>query len=133
MVKIVQQLALFLENSPGTLAKVCDALAEAKINIYAMSITDSVDHAIVRLVLSDPQRALFIFEAHGTLVIETDVLMIENDNRPGSLSKIAKLLSAKKVNIEYAYLASMPTAKRGLLIMRVSDPKKAQKVLSPAA
>ncbi|MFY8215477.1 MAG: ACT domain-containing protein, partial [Chthoniobacterales bacterium] len=56
MVKIVQQLALFLENSPGTLAKVCDALAEAKINIYAMSITDSVDHAIVRLVLSDPQR-----------------------------------------------------------------------------
>lgn len=133
MVKIVQQLALFLENSPGTLAKVCDALAEAKINIYAMSITDSVDHAIVRLVLSDPQRALFIFEAHGTLVIETDVLMIENDNRPGSLSKIAKLLSSKKVNIEYAYLASMPTAKRGLLIMRVSDPKKAQKVLSPPA
>jgi hypothetical protein len=133
MIKIVQQLALFLENSPGTLAKVCDALAEAKINIYAMSITDSVDHAIVRLVLSDPQRALFIFEAHGTLVIETDVLMIENDNRPGSLSKIAKLLSSNKVNIEYAYLASMPTAKRGLLIMRVSDPKKAQKVLSPPA
>jgi len=132
MVKIVQQLALFLENSPGTLAKVCDALAEAKINIYAMSITDSVDHAIVRLVLSDPQRALFIFEAHGTLVIETDVLMIENDNRPGSLSKIAKLLASKKVNIEYAYLASMPTAKRGLLIMRVDDPKKAQKVLSPS-
>lgn len=132
MVKIAQQLALFLENSPGTLAKVCDALADAKINIYAMSITDSVDHAIVRLVVSDPQRALYLFEAHGTLVIETDVLMIENDNRPGSLSRIAKLLSSKKVNIEYAYLASMPTAKRGLLIMRVDDPKKAQKVLAPA-
>ena len=131
MVKIVEQLALFLENSPGTLAKVCDALAEAKINIYAMSITDSVDHAIVRMVVSDTQRALFIFEAHGTLVIDTEVLMIENDNRPGSLSRIAKLLSSKKVNIEYAYLASMPTAKRGLLIMRVDDPKKALKVLAP--
>lgn len=130
MVKIVEQLALFLENSPGTLAKVCDALAEAKINIYAMSITDSVDHAIVRMVVSDPQRAMFIFEAHGTLVIETDVLMIENDNRPGSLSKIAKHLSSKKINIEYAYLASMPTAKRGLLIMRVDDPKKALKALA---
>ena len=131
MVKIAEQLALFLENSPGTLAKVCDALAEAKINIYAMSITDSVDHAIVRMVVSDTQRALFIFEAHGTLVIDTEVLMIENDNRPGSLSRIAKLLSSKKVNIEYAYLASMPTAKRGLLIMRVDDPKKALKVLAP--
>lgn len=131
MVKIVEQLALFLENSPGTLAKVCDALAEAKINIYAMSITDSVDHAIVRMVVSDTQRALFIFEAHGTLVIDTEVLMIENDNRPGSLSRIAKLLASKKVNIEYAYLASMPTAKRGLLIMRVDDPKKALKVLAP--
>jgi hypothetical protein len=131
MVKIVEQLALFLENSPGTLAKVCDALAEAKINIYAMSITDSVDHAIVRIVVSDTQRALFIFEAHGTLVIDTEVLMIENDNRPGSLSRIAKLLASKKVNIEYAYLASMPTAKRGLLIMRVDDPKKALKVLAP--
>ncbi len=131
MVKIVEQLALFLENSPGTLAKVCDALAEAKINIYAMSITDSVDHAIVRMVVSDTQRAIFIFETHGTLVIDTEVLMIENDNRPGSLSRIAKLLASKKVNIEYAYLASMPTAKRGLLIMRVDDPKKALKVLSP--
>lgn len=129
MVKIVEQLALFLENSPGTLAKVCDALADAKINIYALSVTDSVDHAIVRLVVSDSRRAMYIFEAHGTLVIETDVLMIENDNRPGSLSRIAKSLASKKVNIEYAYLASMPTAKRGLLIMRVDNPKKALKVL----
>lgn len=131
MIKIVEQLALFLENSPGTLAKVCDALAEAKINIFALSVTDSVDHAIVRMVVSDTQRALFIFESHGTLVVETDVLMIENQNRPGSLSRIAKVLSAKKINIEYAYLASMPSAKRGLLIMRVSDPKKALKVLEP--
>lgn len=129
MVKIVEQLALFLENSPGTLAKVCDALADAKINIYALSVTDSVDHAIVRLVVSDSRRAMYMFEAHGTLVIETDVLMIENDNRPGSLSKIAKSLASKKVNIEYAYLASMPTAKRGLLIMRVDNPKRALKVL----
>jgi hypothetical protein len=132
VIKIVEQLSLFLENSPGTLAAVCDALAEAKINIYALSVTDSVDHAIVRLVVSDTQRALYIFENHGTLVIETEVLMIENDNRPGSLSRIAKLLSSKKVNIEYAYLASMPTAKKGLLILRVNDPKKALRVLEPA-
>jgi len=66
-------------------------------------------------------------------VIETDVLMIENDNRPGGLSRIAKALSAAKVNIEYAYLASMPAAKKGLLILRVTDVKKALKVLSNPA
>ncbi len=128
-VKIVEQLALFLANEPGTLAAVCDALAEAKINIYALSMNDTVDHAVVRMVVSDPRRAIHIFEAHGVLVVENDVLMIENDNRPGSLSRIAKLLAANKVNIEYAYLATQPTARRGLLILRVNDAKKALRTL----
>jgi hypothetical protein len=127
--KIVEQLALFLHNKPGTLAAVCDALAEARINIYALSIADTVDHAVVRIVVSDTRRALHIFEAHGTLAIESDVLMIENENKPGSLSRIAAALGAKKINIEYAYLASQPAAKKGLLIMRVNDPKKALRIL----
>jgi hypothetical protein len=127
--KIVEQLALFLHNKPGALAAVCDALAEAKINIYGLSVSDTTDHAVVRMVVSDPRKALHIFEAHGTLVVETDVLMIENENRPGMLSLIAKTLADHKVNIEYAYLASLPSAKKGLLILRVSDPKKALRVL----
>jgi hypothetical protein len=131
--KIVEQLALFLHNKPGTLAAVCDALAEARINIYGLSIADTVDHAVVRLVVSDTRRALHIFEAHGTLAIESEVLMIENENKPGMLSRIARVLAEKKINIEYAYLASQPAAKKGLLIMRVSDPRKALKVLKAAA
>ena len=82
------------------------------------------------MVVSDTRRAIALLESHGTLVIENDVIMMENDNRPGGLSKIAKALSAAKVNIEYAYLASMPSAKKGLLILRASDVKKALKVLS---
>jgi hypothetical protein len=85
---------------------------------------------VVRMVVSDTRKALAIFESRGTLVVETDVLMIENDNKPGSLSRIAKILSSHKINIEYAYLASMPSAKKGLLILRVQDPKKALKLLS---
>jgi len=127
--KIVEQLALFLHNKPGALASVCDALADAKINIYGLSIADTVDHAVVRLVVSDTRRALHIFESHGTLALESEVLMIENENKPGTLSRIAKILAAKKINIEYAYLASQPAAKKGLLIMRVSDPKKALRFL----
>jgi len=129
-VRIVEQLAIFIANKPGTLAEVCDALAEDKINIYGLTVSDTVDHAVVRMVVSDTRRAIALLEAHGTLVVENDVIMIENDNRPGGLSRIAKALSAGKVNIEYAYLASMPSAKKGLLILRASDVKKALKILS---
>lgn len=129
-VRIVEQLAIFIANKPGTLAEVCDALAQDRINIYGLNVSDTVDHAVVRLVVSDTRKAMALFEARGTLVVESDVLMVENDNKPGSLSRIARVLSKHKVNIEYAYLASMPSAKKGLLILRVNDPKKGLRCLS---
>jgi hypothetical protein len=127
--RIAQQLAVFLENKPGALAAVCDALADAKINIFGLTVSDTTDHAVVRMVVSNTERAMTLFEAHGVLVVESDVLMIQNDNKPGSLSRIAHALSQKKINIDYGYLASMPSAKKGLLILRVTDPKKALPVL----
>jgi hypothetical protein len=81
------------------------------------------------MVVSSTELALHLFESHGTLVVESDVLMIQNDNKPGSLSRIARALSVKKINIDYGYLASMPSAKKGLLILRVTDPKRALSVL----
>ncbi|MFZ4387041.1 MAG: ACT domain-containing protein [Chthoniobacterales bacterium] len=127
--RIVQQLAVFLENKPGALAAVCDALAEAKINIFGLTVSDTTDHAVVRMVVSNTDKAINVFENHGALVVESDVLMIQNDNKPGSLSLIAHALSAKKINIDYGYLASMPSAKKGLLILRVTDAKRALAVL----
>ena len=127
---ITKQLAIFLENRPGTLARVCNALAENKINIYAFSTSDTVDHSVMRLVVSDYHKALNVFEEYGTLVVEDDVLLIEGDNKPGSLSKIAHKLAAAKINIEYAYCATPPDSKRGLLVLRVADAKKALKVLN---
>ena len=128
--QLTKQLALFLENSPGTLARLTDALGKAKINIYAISTSDTVDHSVVRLVVSDYRRALRIFEEHGTLVIEDDVLMLDGSNKPGALSEIAHKLAAAKINIEYCYCATPPDAKRGLMILRVSNPQKAMKVLN---
>lgn len=128
--QLTKQLALFLENSPGTLARLTDALGKAKINIYAISTSDTVDHSVVRLVVSDYRRALQIFEEHGTLVIEDDVLMLDGSNKPGALSEIAHKLAAAKINIEYCYCATPPDAKRGLMILRVSNPQKAMKVLN---
>jgi hypothetical protein len=128
--QITKQLAIFLDNRPGTLARVADALAEAKINIYAISTSDTVDHMVIRLVVNDYRKALLVFEEHGTLVVEDDVLMVEGSNKPGSLSKIAHKLAGAKINIEYAYSATHPDEKKGLLILRVTDAKKALKVLN---
>jgi len=128
--QITKQLAVFLDNRPGTLAKVCDELSEQKINIYAISTSDTVDHTVIRMVVSDYQRALHVFEEHGTLVVEDDVLMIDGSNKPGALAAIARKLAKASVNIEYCYSATPADAKKGLLIMRVSDVKKALKVLN---
>ena len=128
--QITKQLAIFLDNRPGTLARVADALGEAKINIYAISTSDTVDHSVIRLVVSDYRRAMHVFEEHGTLVVEDDVLMMEGDNKPGSLARIAHKLSEAKINIEYAYCATPPDARKGLLVLRVRDAKKALKVLN---
>ena len=128
--QITKQLAIFLENKPGMLARVCDALAEARINIYAITTSDTVDHSVIRMVVSDARRALLLFEEHGTLVVEDDVLMVDGDNKPGSLAKLAHRLASAKINIEYCYSATSPEAKKGLLILRASDPRKALKVLN---
>lgn len=128
--EIATQLALFLANKPGTLAAVCDALAAENINIYGLTISDTVDHAVVRMVVSDYKKALSIFEEHGTLVVENEVLMIVQDNRPGTLSGLAKKLAGAGINIEYAYLANTPDSPKGLLIFRPNDIKKAFDVLS---
>lgn len=128
--QIAKQLAVFLDNRPGTLARMCEAMAEAKINIFAISSSDTVDHIVFRMVVSDTAGAKRLLEEHGTLVVSTDVLMIDGSNKPGSLAGIANALARANINIEYAYSATHPNATKGLLILRVSDPKKALKVLN---
>jgi len=128
--EIVTQLSVFLANKPGTLADVCDELARAKVNILALTVSDAADHAVVRLVVSDTPRALHLLEERGVLAVENDVLMIESDNKPGTLAHLARALGKGKVNIDYAYLATGPRSRRGLLIVRVSDTKKALRLLS---
>jgi hypothetical protein len=127
---IAKQLAIFLDNVPGTLARVADALAAEKINIFAFTTSDTVDHSVVRMVVSDYRKAMHVFEAHGTLVVEDDVLVLEGSNRPGELSRIAHKLADAKVNIEYCYSATPADAKKGLVVMRVSNPAKALKILN---
>ena len=126
----VTQLAVFLSNRPGALARVCDALAKAEINIHALATSDTVDHAVVRMVVSDPTKALMLLGESGVLALENDVLMIESGNDPGTLARIAERLAQAKVNIEYAYMAANPRSDKAFMVLRPSDVAKAQSALS---
>ncbi len=128
--QIAKQLALFVANRPGMLARVCATLSSAGINIYALSTSDTVDHIVVRLVVSDSAKALRIFAEHASLVVESEVLMIEGSNKPGSLARIAQRLADAGLNIDYAYCATSPGSRKGLLILRVANPRKALKILN---
>lgn len=129
--EITSQLAVFLANKPGTLAAVCDELAKENIAVYALTVSDTTDHSVIRMIVSDPRKALHLLEEHGALVVENEVLVINAKNHPSLVAEIAKTLAKAGVNIEYAYLAIGLEATQGLLVLRVSDTKKAKEVLEP--
>ena len=128
-VQSATQLSVFLGNRPGALARVCAELAAAQINIHALATSDTIDHAVVRMVMSDPTKALMLLGERGVLALENDVLMIESNNEPGTLGGIAERLARAGINIEYAYLASAPRAAEGLMILRPSNVEKAERAL----
>lgn len=128
-VETATQLSVFLGNRPGALARVCAELAAAQINIHALATSDTIDHAVVRMVLSDPTKALMILGERGVLALENDVLMIESNNEPGTLGMIAERLARAGINIEYAYLASSAKSEHGLMILRPSNVEKAERAL----
>jgi hypothetical protein len=128
-IETATQLAVFLGNRPGALARVCAELAAAEINIHALATSDTIDHAVVRMVVSDPTKALMILGERGVLALENDVLMIESNNEPGTLATIAERLAKASINIEYAYLASTTKSPTGLMILRPSNVEKALRAL----
>ena len=128
--EVAHQLSIFVANKPGVLGKVCDLLKKEKINIFAITTSDNRDHSIIRLVVDEPHRALGLLEDYGTLVQETDVIMIDGPNRSGTIGEIARRLGEAKINIEYLYSATAPSAKVGLLVFKPSNVGKALKVLN---
>ena len=128
--EITTQLAVFLENRPGALARVCEALAKAGINIHALTVSDTIDHSVVRMIVSDPTKALMLLGERGVLAFENDVLCIDAANEMGVLGKIADALSRAEVNIEYAYFATTGTSPKGIIVLRTSDLEKARRALS---
>ena len=121
MVTIATQLAVFLDNRPGVLAKTCQVLAAERIAIHAMSILDAVDHVILRLVVDKPKDAQAVLAKLHTLVQTRDVIMMDVPNELGAIARIAERLTAAGINIEYAYCTGSPSHSAGALILRTND------------
>ncbi|RME81147.1 MAG: amino acid-binding protein [Planctomycetota bacterium] len=128
---IRKQLSFFLANKPGTWVRIGKAFKEGGVNILALTVSDTVDHAVVRLIVDDPQKALEILEERGLIVLEGEVLEIHLPNSPGKFLEIAEKCAAAGINIDYVY-GSLPSqeSREGTLYLHVSDLEKAQQVLS---
>ena len=126
---IEKQLSVFIENKPGRLSGICNTLADASVNIHAMSVHDTVDHAIVRLVVDNPNKALILLEEEGVYIVTQDVVVIEIENKPGIISDIAKRLFRADINIEYAYCTAARHQELGCIVIKTEDPERALEIL----
>ncbi len=126
---IVKQLTILLENNPGSLSNICSDLASKNINILAMSVLDTIDSGLIRMVVDDHEHAVKALEDSGLNVIETDVLSLEMTHKPGTLSEITRRFSKAKINIEYAYVSVPPGDGTSIGIFWVSNLKKATEIL----
>lgn len=132
--QLVMQYSVFLENKPGLLAQVARQLAKAKINVLAMTMMDSSEHGVLRMVVGNGKDAFR--QAIGGLnlpMTETEVLLVDMPNRPGSLAEVCGRLAEAHINISYAYCTTGAPGGKTNGVFKVADIKKAMKVLAKAA
>ena len=116
-------------NKPGVLAHILGELAKAKINIIAMTVTDSVEHGVLRVVLDNADLAEQILGRTNLPVNKTEVLCVNLDNKAGALAVVAEKLAVNHINISYAYCTAGAKGGRTTGILKVADVKKAMKIL----
>ncbi len=126
---VTSQFSIFMVNKPGILAHILVEFAKGKINITAMTVMDSVEHGVLRVVFDNPELAEKVLTATNLPFNKTDVLCVNLDNRAGALAGVAEKLASSHINISYAYCTSGLKGGRTIGILKVADVKKAMKVL----
>jgi hypothetical protein len=126
---IARQFSVSMVNRPGILANICRALADAKVNILALAVSDSVELGLLRIVVDKPEMAKSILSKFDTPISETEVLAIEMPNRPGALAGAAEKLGRAHINLNYAYATTGTPGGRTTVVLKVQYPEKAIKVL----
>ncbi len=126
----LEQISIFLENKSGRLAEVTRILAEAGINIRALSLADTADFGILRLIVNDTDRAKEVLKKNGFTVGKTEVLGVEVPDRPGGLAGILEILAREDINVEYMYAFVQKSADSAIIIFRFDELDRAIEALT---
>jgi hypothetical protein len=125
----VKQISVFLENTAGRLGEVTSLLGEGGVNLRAITIADTADFGILRLIVDDHEKALKLFKDGGFTAKVTEVLAIEVADEPGGLARVMKIFEDNNVNIEYLYATLEKSADKAVVIFRVEDIDSALKLI----
>ena len=132
----VKQISVFVENKPGMLAALADVLNENGINMRALSLAETKDFGIIRLILDDPfvnldeEKIERVLKESGYVCSITKVLAIAISNQPGSLGKVMKIFGENEINVEYTYAFTSGVKDKACMILRVGDNEKAVQALT---
>lgn len=130
LVETTKQVSVFLENKPGRLANVLSALEREKVNISGLTVMDSHEHSVLRLVSNDVAKTIQVLKSIGTPHAETEVLVIPLRNQPGAIAHVCEQLAAEHINIDYCYVSANGRNGRTVGVFKVSNADKAMRVLS---
>ena len=119
-----------MPNRPGVLAKTCGVLSDAGVNILALAVHDTVDNAVVRLLVDKPTKAILLLEQEELYVLEQEVVVLEIENHFGELTRIAQALAEADINIAYAYCTATPNQENGCLVLKTDQPERTLEILT---
>jgi hypothetical protein len=125
----VKQISIFLENKKGRLAEVTRTLSHEKINIRALSLADTADFGVLRIIVDNSDRAVTVLKSHGFVAQVTEVIAVEVEDRPGGLSRILEVLDQDNVNVEYMYAYVEKSRENAIVICRIDDRERALQIL----
>ena len=128
----IKQLTVFVENKQGTLVEITDTLAKNNVNLRALSIADTQDFGILRLIVNDNDTAIKALSEHGFLIKTTDVVGVKIGDAPGKLSTALEVLDRACINMEYLYAFMARTEKHAYVVLRVADNAAAEAALESA-
>ena len=128
----LKQLTVFVENKQGAIVDITDALAKNHVDLRALSIADTKDFGILRLIVNDNELGIKTLQDNGYLVKNTDVVGVKIGDAPGKLSNALKVLDDEKINLEYLYAFMARTEKHAYVVLRVADNEKAETALEKA-
>ncbi len=125
----LKQLSIFVENKVGRLQSIIDALGENEINISALSIADTTDFGILRIIVDNPDKAKLVLKGMGVISKRTDVIAVSIDDRSGGLASVLNIISDSGIGIEYMYAFLGRKAGKALMVLKADDEQAAANVL----